>query len=110
MIALSIDGLLPPVLLFPVAAVGNVGDRLLIANAGANPIGIVALVGDDDGTSLEPVEQRLGVRYVVVVARRDQQADRAPFGVDARVDFRGEAASASPHTANSTVFFTPEAC
>ena len=82
----------------------------MIANADANPIGVIALVGDDDGTLLEPVEQRLGVRYVVVVARRDQEADRAALRIDARVDLRGEAASASAHATSSTLFLTPEAC
>ena len=82
----------------------------MVADAGADAIGIIALVGDDDRAPLEPVEQGLGGVDVVLVAGRDQEADRAAFCVDARVDFRGEAASASPHTTNSTLFFTPEAC
>ena len=109
-VALAVDGLLPPVLPFAVGAVGNVGDRVLIANADANPIGVIALVGDDNGTLLEPVEQRLGMRYVVVVARRDQEADRAALRIDAGVDLRGEAASTSAHATSSTLFLTPEAC
>src|SRR5262245_35597043 len=71
---------------------------------------IIALVGDDDGTVLEPVEQCLGASGVMHLARRDQEADRAAFRVDARVDLRGEAASASAHTTISTLFLGPEAC
>ena len=82
----------------------------MVANAGANTVGIVALVGDDDSAFLEPVEQPLGMGDVVVVAGRDQEPDRAALRIDTRVDFRGEAASASAHTTNSTLFLTPEAC
>ena len=110
MVALAVDSLLPPELLLSVGAVGNVGDRALVTNAGANTIGIVALVGNDDGAFLEPVEKRGGADDVVVVAGRDQEPDWAPFRIDPRVDLRGESASASTHTTNSTLFLTPEAC
>ena len=79
-------------------------------DAGANAVGIVALVGDDDGARREPFQQRLGARDVVVVARRDQEPDRPAFAVDARVDLGREPAPASTDTTNSTLFFTPEAC
>ena len=55
-------------------------------------------------------DQRLGTGDIMLVARRDQEADRAAFRVDPRVDLRGEAAAASPHTTISTLFLTPEAC
>ena len=75
-----------------------------------NAVGVVALVGDDDGTPLETLEQRLRAGGVVVLSRRNQQPDRPALRVDARVDLRGEASSTSPNTTNSTLFFTPEAC
>ena len=47
--------------------------------------------------------------YVVIVAGRDQELDRAALRIDARVDFRREAAAASLY--NDLHFFsTPEAC
>ena len=79
-------------------------------DAGSNTVGIVAFVGDDDSARLEPLKQRLGARDVVVVARRDQEADRPAFAVNARVDLGREPAPASTDTTNSTLFFTPEAC
>jgi hypothetical protein len=82
----------------------------LITDTGAHAVGVVALVGNDDGTRLEPVEQGRGAGYVVIVARRDQEPDRPAFGIDARVDLRGEAAPASTDTTNATLFLTPEAC
>jgi len=81
-----------------------------VTDAGANAIGVIALVGDNDGTPVEAIKQGLGVDDIVVVAGRDQEAERTAFRVDAGVDLRGEPASASPHTTISTLFFTPEAC
>lgn len=79
-------------------------------DAGTHAVGVIALVGKDDGARLEPFEQGFGRSDVVIVARRDEQLYRAALGVDTRVDFRREPAAASAHTANSTLFLTPEAC
>src|SRR5262245_22597657 len=46
---------------------------------------------------------------VMDVAGRDQEADRAAFRIDPRVDLGGEASSALAHT-RSPLFFGPEAC
>ena len=109
-VAFAVDGLFPAVLLLTVRPVWNIGDGALSTNAGSYAVGIVALVGNDDGARLEPFEQGLSAGDVVVVARRDQEADRPAFRVDARVDFRREPAPASTDTTNSTLFLTPEAC
>lgn len=109
-IAFTIDDLLPSVLLFAVGAIWDVGNGPLSPDMSANAVGVVALVCDDDGSWLKTIEQRFSVRNVVDFAGRDQEPDRAAFGVDARVDLRGEAPSASPHTTISTLFLTPEAC
>ena len=109
-IALAIDGLGPAEALLPVGFVGNIGDCTLGSNMCSNEISIIALVGDDDGTRVEPVEQRRGSRDVVIVAGRNQEPDRAAFRVDAGMDFRCEPAPASAHTTISTLFLTPEAC
>ena len=110
MIALAIDRFRPAELGLPVGTVGNVGDCALITDARADAVSVIAFVGDDNGAFIEPGKQRFGANGVVIVARRDQEADRAAFRVDARVDFRGEAAPASAHTTISTLFLTPEAC
>ena len=59
---------------------------------------------------LEPFEQRLCAHHVVNLAGRDQETDRAAFGVDPRVDFRCEPASAVTDTTNSTLYLIPVAC
>ena len=76
----------------------------------AHTVSIVAFVGNNDGALLQTVEQRLGAGNIMDFAGRDQEADRAAFRIDPGVDFRGEAPSASAHTAISTLFLTPEAC
>jgi hypothetical protein len=101
---------LPSELLLPVGAVRDIGDSALVTDTGAHAVGVVALVGNHHCAPIEAFEQGRGAGYVVIVAGRDQEADRAAFCVDARVDLRGEAASASTHTTNSTLFLTPEAC
>ena len=110
MIALAVDRLFPTELLFPVGAVRNVGNRALFADARADAVGVIAFVGDDDGAPLKSDQQCFGANGVVVVARRNQETDRAAFRVDTCVDLRGEAASASAHTTISTLFLGPEAC
>ena len=86
----------------------DVGDRVLVADARADAVGVIDLVGDNAGTSLEPVEQCLGASGVMHLSGRDQEADRAAFRVDARVDLRGETASVSAHT--TTPALRSDAC
>jgi hypothetical protein len=103
-VALAIDGFRPPVVGSPVGSVRYVGDRALLANAYADDVGIGVLVGDDDGTLLEVVEQSWRKGRVVDLAGRDQEPDRKAVRIDARVDFRGEASSASARTTISSLF------
>ena len=110
MVALAIDDLLPSVLLLAVGAVGNIGNGPLSPDMRANAIRIVALVSNDDGTLFNALEQRFGTTDVMDLARRDQEAERAPLRVDPCVDFRCEASPASADTTISTLFLTPEAC
>ena len=109
-VALAVDRLVPAIFLLAIGAVRDVGNGALFADAGAHAVGVVALVGDHGRAGLEPSEQGLGARDVVVVAGRDQEADRPALAVDARVDFRREPTAASTDTTNSTLFLTPEAC
>lgn len=110
MVALAIEGLCPPGLSPAVGAAGDVGNGTLSSDLGADSIRVVGFIGDHNRTRLEPLEQGLSVGDVMGLARRDQQAYRAAFRIDPRVDFRGEAASASAHATISTLFFAPEAC
>lgn len=73
-------------------------------------ISIISLVGDDDGAAGEIGQERFGTRQVMGLPRRNQELERPALAVDPRMDFRGEPPAASPHTAISTLFLTPEAC
>lgn len=118
LVAVAVERLAPAEALLAVRCVGNIRDGALRSDQRPDAVGVVALVGDDDGTPLETLEQRLRAGGVVVLSRRDQQPDRpalrvvpeARFKRDPRVDLRGEASATSPNTTNSTLFFTPEAC
>ena len=110
MVALSVQSLFPPGLLSPMRAVGDIGNGALSPDVCANAIGIIGFISDHNGTLLKPVEQGLGVADVMGLAGRDQETYRAAFRIDPCVDFRGEAAPASPHTTISTLFLAPEAC
>jgi hypothetical protein len=110
MVALAIDGHFPVEALLAIGLVGNIGDRTLATDQCSDVVSIVGLIGNDDCALLEAVEQDLCTSGVMVLARRNQQPDRAAVRVDPRVDFRGEASSTSPNTTNSALFLTPEAC
>ena len=109
-VAFAVDRLLPSVLPLAISTVWDVGDGALVTDARADAVGVIGFVGDDEGARLETIEQGFGGRHVVVASRRDQEADRPAFRVDARVDFRREPAPASTDTTNATLFLTPEAC
>lgn len=73
-------------------------------------IGVVGLVSDNDGVWGEFGQERFSACQVMRLSGRNQQLERPALAVNARVDFRGEPTAASPHTAISTLFLTPEAC
>jgi hypothetical protein len=78
-IAFAIKGLGPPVLGFAIESVRYVRDRTLVTDMRADVVGVIGLVGDDDGTVLEPIEQGVGARGVMRLARRDQEQTGRPF-------------------------------
>ncbi len=90
--------------------VWDVGCRSLRFDLGADPIGIVTLVGKHNGSAFEILQQIGSSGRIVVLARRDQEVERPALFVDERMDFRGEPASATTHATISTPFFAPAAC
>ncbi len=110
MVALAVKSLSPAEALFASDHIGNVGNGTASLNVNAQAIGVVGLVGDDDGAAGESGQQRFGTGQVMRLSGRNQELERPALAVDPRVDFRGEPAAASPHTAISTLFLTPEAC
>ena len=112
MVALAVDGLAVQRNFFlRLDRFGNVGDGTLSPDMRANAIGIVALVGDDDGALRRGRRAAAAAQVTSWTSPGEirRQTGR-PFAIDPRVDFRGEASSASAHTTISTLFLTPEAC
>ena len=73
-------------------------------------VGVVSLVGDDNGTSFEVGQEHVGTRQIVGLAGRYQDLDRPALPVDAGVHLGREPAATASHTTISTLFLTPEAC
>jgi hypothetical protein len=67
----------------------------------ADAVGATAFIADDDGTILEPVCRASRQRRLAPRPAEDQIGQS--FRVDARVDLRGESASASAHTTISVL-------
>ena len=109
-IALAIERLLPAEPSLAPDHVGNVGDGAAGLEMLPEPIGVVGLVGDQDGASLEVGQEGVGGGQIVGLTRSDQELDRPPLAVDAGVDFGREPAATAAHATISTVFLTPEAC
>jgi len=109
-VALAVECLLPTKALFATDHVGNVGDCAAILDVASQAIGVVCLVGDDDGTAGKIGQEWFSARQIMRLSGRNQELERPALAIDPRVDFRGEPAATSPHTAISTLFLTPEAC
>ena len=109
-VALAVESFGPSEALLAPDHVGNVGGSAARLDMGPQAIGIIGLVGDNDGVLAEAGQKRFGAGQIVGLARRDQDLDRPALVVDARMDFGREPSAASPHTTISTLFLTPEAC
>lgn len=109
-VAFTIECLGPTKALLAPDHVGDVGDGSARLDVNAQAIGVIGLVGDDDGTASKVGQERFSACQVMRLPRRNQELERPALAVNARVDFRGEPAAASSHTAISTLFLTPEAC
>ena len=110
-VAPAVELLLPAVAPSRAAGgVGNVGLGALRADVGPDPVGVVALVGDDDRLACKIAQQDGGTLRIVRLTRRDQEAERAALLIDERVDLGREPASAATHATISTPFLAPAAC
>ena len=73
-------------------------------------VGVITLVGDD-GLGLDRLEQRLGLRDVGRLPRRQRERDRIAEIVDNSVDFRRQAATRATDGLVLAVFFwAPALC
>jgi hypothetical protein len=76
----------------------------------AQPIGIVGLVGQDDGVLAQVAKKLRSDRAIAGLARCQHQFDRQPARVGQRVDFGRQPAARAAHTAIRVTFFELAAC
>jgi len=83
---------------------GMIWSGALSPDVCANPLSIIALVGNHDGAPFETNEQCLSAHEVMDLAQKDQEAERATLRLDPCVDFCREASLVSVDTTISTLF------
>ena len=73
-------------------------------------VGVVALVSDH-GFGREVFKQRLGLRHIVNLPRRERERDRIAERIDGRVDFRRQSTTRAADRLILAVFFwAPALC
>jgi hypothetical protein len=71
LVALAVERFSPAKALLAPNHVGDVGDGATRLELGSETIGVVGLVGDDDGASINRGKERLGAGQVVGLPGRD---------------------------------------
>lgn len=100
-VSLSIDPLAEREAGFSVALWRDDGPGAALIGKAADGISIIGSVGEEDRTFIKVVEQRQCFRAVMVLARRQVEADGPSFGIDDCMDFGRQPTSGAAH---STVF------
>ena len=72
-------------------------------------IGVVSLVADE-GARIGSFEQRLRASQIMVLPRRQHQAERIAQGIDERVDFGGQSSARSADGLRAVFFRAPALC
>jgi hypothetical protein len=109
-IAFAIESLAETGLPFAIGFGGNVRHRALRFDQVANSIGIISLVGKNDGARIKAIEQAERGGSVMGLPRCQAEPDRESLRIDDDVDFCREPASAATETVISTPFFAVAAC
>ena len=82
----------------------------LAFDQGADAIGIIGLVGDEDRAGAQAIEQPVGCGRVMGVACGETEPDRQPFRIDERMDLGRQPAARATETMISTPLFAVAAC
>ena len=88
----------------------DVGCGTLAFDQGAEAIGIIGLVGDEDRAWTQAIEQRVCSGCVMGIACGEAEPDRQSFGIDKRMDFGCQPAPRATETMISTPLFAVAAC
>jgi hypothetical protein len=104
LIALAVERPGPTKALFASNHVGNIGNSTSRPEVGPYAVGVISLVGDDDGTTINIGKKQFCTGQVMGLTGSNQELDRPALAVDPGMDFCRETAAASPHTAICTLF------
>ena len=77
---------------------------MFLCSKAANGVTVVSAVGEQNCIGLEGVEHGDGRLAVVRLSGRQDEIDWPTFGIDKRMDFRGEPA---PGTSHATIVIAP---
>lgn len=94
-VPLSVEALAKAGLPLAIAFRWDIGCGTLLLDQFADAIGIIGLVGEDDGARAEVVEQRVGDPTVMRLSCRQAEPDREALRVDDDMDLGREPTSAA---------------
>ena len=109
-VAFAIEPLAEAGFPFAIGFGGDVRHRTLRFDQVADTISVIGLVGKNDGTRIETIEQAECGGSVMGLPRCQTEPDREPLGIDNRVDLGREAASGATETMISIPLFAVAAC
>ena len=92
------------VAMLPIDLVGNVGRGPLGLDGFPDPVRVVGLVAEHNGTTRQVGQKQGRALGVMGLARRQRQLDRQAPRVGQGMNLGGQSSSATPHTMNSVVF------
>ena len=88
----------------------DIGHRALCLDQIADAIGVIGLVGQNDGARIETIKQAERRGAVVSLAGGQAEPDREALGIDDGVDLGREATAGATETMISTPLFAVAAC
>jgi len=109
-IALAVERLAKAWFPFAIGFRGYVRHRALGFNQGADGIGIVGFVSQNDGARIEAVEQLICGWPIMCLPCGQAEPDREPLRIDDGVDFGRKPASGTTETMISIPLFAVAAC
>jgi hypothetical protein len=109
-VAFSVERLAEAGLASTIGLGRNVRFGTLAFDQGADAIGIIGLVGDEDRAGAQAIEQPVGGRCVMGMSSSEAEPNRQALGVDKGVDLGRQPAARATETMISTPLFAVAAC
>ena len=109
-IAVTVERLAEAGFPFAIGFGRDVGHRALRLDQIADAIGVISLVGENDGARIETIKQAERGGSVVGLAGGQAEPDREALGIDDGVDLGREAAAGATETMIQAPLFAVAAC